>query len=120
MAVLRGCSAAASTTARRTRTTASKRTTGAKRGGALVTRAGFIGSPTNLIMLASVGSCLAAGRFGLAPSTNMQVLEPGLKLEEVTNDMKTGDPSGFTVRLRGRECSRGERTGTGIVKEKIL
>ena len=87
------------------------------RGGAVVTRAEaeFIGSPTNLIMIASTGLCLLAGRFGLAPSTRQQVLEPGLKLEEVTNDMRTGDPAGFTAVDVLALGSFGHAIGIGIV-----
>merc|ERR1712118_45384 len=102
-----------------TTTAASRRTAGTStrsRGRtAVVPRAGFIGSETNLIMIASTGLCLAAGRFGLAPSTRNQVLEPGLKLEEVTNDMKTGDPAGFTAVDVLALGSFGHAVGIGIV-----
>jgi photosystem I subunit 10 len=44
----------------------------AARSARVVTRAdgGYIGSATNLIMVASTGLVLAAGRFGLAPTAN--------------------------------------------------
>ena len=66
-------------------------------------------------MITSTGLCLLAGRFGLAPSTSAQVLEPGLKLEEVTNDMKTGDPAGFTAVDALALGSFGHAIGIGIV-----
>lgn len=66
----------------------------------LVCRAdgGFIGSTTNVIMIASTTLFLAAGRFGLAPTTNKNATA-GLKLVERGNavGLKSNDPSGFTV-----------------------
>lgn len=58
--------------------------------------AGFLGSPENLIMVASTGLCLAAGRFGLAPTSNRYATK-GLKLVESPSGLKTGDPSGFNA-----------------------
>uniref|UniRef100_A0A061R7L1 Photosystem I subunit X n=1 Tax=Tetraselmis sp. GSL018 TaxID=582737 RepID=A0A061R7L1_9CHLO len=63
---------------------------------ALQTRADFIGSSNNLIMTVSTTLCLVAGRFGLAPTAAKRA-SAGLKLSPVENDMKSGDPSGFTA-----------------------
>eukprot|EP00355_Strombidium_rassoulzadegani_P000664 CAMPEP_0168614084 /NCGR_PEP_ID=MMETSP0449_2-20121227/3788_1 /TAXON_ID=1082188 /ORGANISM="Strombidium rassoulzadegani, Strain ras09" /LENGTH=122 /DNA_ID=CAMNT_0008654745 /DNA_START=75 /DNA_END=443 /DNA_ORIENTATION=- len=60
------------------------------------TRADFIGSSNNLIMVASTTLCLVAGRFGLAPTTN-RAASAGLKLSEVPSGLKSNDPSGFTA-----------------------
>jgi photosystem I reaction center PsaK len=46
-------------------------------------------------MIASTGSCLAAARFGLAPSVK-KVAQP-LKLTDREVTMTTGDPAGFTA-----------------------
>ncbi|KAI4297454.1 hypothetical protein L6164_037345 [Bauhinia variegata] len=64
--------------------------------GALGARCDFIGSPTNLIMVASTSLMLFAGRFGLAPSANRKATA-GLKLEVRDSGLQTGDPSGFTL-----------------------
>merc|ERR1711920_440241 len=97
-----------------------RRTCGAKRagrGGAMFARAdaGFIGSPTNLVMITTTSLALLAGRFGLAPSVSRQVLEPGLKLEDVSTGMKTGDPAGFTAVDTLALGSFGHAVGIGIV-----
>merc|ERR1711998_424280 len=63
---------------------------------ALQTRADFIGSTNNMIMVASTTLCLAAGRFGLAPTVAKRA-SAGLKLSPVDTDMKSGDPAGFTI-----------------------
>mmetsp|Transcript_22781 Transcript_22781/g.63256 ORF Transcript_22781/g.63256 Transcript_22781/m.63256 type:complete len:125 (-) Transcript_22781:52-426(-) len=62
----------------------------------LQTRADFIGSSNNLIMVASTTLCLVAGRFGLAPTTN-KAASAGLKLSAVDSDLKSNDPAGFTA-----------------------
>ncbi|XVE94239.1 hypothetical protein REPUB_Repub01dG0264400 [Reevesia pubescens] len=64
--------------------------------GALGARCGFIGSPTNLIMVTTTSLMLFAGRFGLAPSANRKATA-GLKLEVRDSGLQTGDPSGFTL-----------------------
>ncbi|XP_054825767.1 photosystem I reaction center subunit psaK, chloroplastic [Prosopis cineraria] len=64
--------------------------------GALGARCDFIGSPTNLIMVASTTLMLFAGRFGLAPSANRKATA-GLKLEVRDSGLQTGDPAGFTL-----------------------
>lgn len=56
----------------------------------------FLGSAPNLIMVASTGLVLAAGRFGLVASTN-RYAPKGIKLVERPSGLKTGDPSGFNV-----------------------
>ncbi|KIZ03547.1 Photosystem I reaction center subunit psaK, chloroplastic [Monoraphidium neglectum] len=59
---------------------------------------GFIGSTTNIIMVASTGLTLAAGRFGLAPTVK-QGTTAGLKLVNRGNSagIISNDPAGFTV-----------------------
>ncbi|KAG9439102.1 hypothetical protein H6P81_019267 [Aristolochia fimbriata] len=64
--------------------------------GALGARCDFIGSPTNVIMVASTSLMLFAGRFGLAPSANRKATA-GLKLEVRDSGLQTGDPAGFTL-----------------------
>jgi photosystem I reaction center PsaK len=44
-------------------------------------------------MVASTAACLAAGRFGLAPTVN-KAASAGLKLQQVDSGLKTGDPAG--------------------------
>ncbi|KAH7277830.1 hypothetical protein KP509_38G010600 [Ceratopteris richardii] len=63
--------------------------------GALGARCDYIGSSTNLIMVASTTAMLFAGRFGLAPSANRKATA-GLKLEDRPSGLQTGDPAGFT------------------------
>ncbi|XP_039130100.1 photosystem I reaction center subunit psaK, chloroplastic [Dioscorea cayenensis subsp. rotundata] len=65
-------------------------------GGALGARCGFIGSPTNIIMITTTSLMLFAGRFGLAPSANRKATA-GLKLEARDSGLQTGDPAGFTL-----------------------
>ncbi|KAL0911857.1 hypothetical protein M5K25_017784 [Dendrobium thyrsiflorum] len=57
--------------------------------GALSARCGFIGSPTNIIMVTSTALMLFAGRFGLAPSAN-RVATAGLKLEARDSGCRLG------------------------------
>ncbi|CAM6091612.1 unnamed protein product [Calypogeia fissa] len=64
--------------------------------GALGARCDYIGSPTNLIVVASTTLMLFAGRFGLAPSANKKALA-GLQLVERPSGLQTGDPAGFTL-----------------------
>ena len=78
----------------------------------MVPRAGFIGSETNLIMIASTGLCLAAGRFGLAPSTRNQVLEPGAWRErEKENNMSRARENGGKKILERKNTSSHASTG---------
>jgi len=67
---------------------------------ALVCRAdgGFIGSTTNVIMIASTTLFLGAARAGLAPTSNRNTTA-GLKLVDSGNavGLKSGDPAGFTI-----------------------
>jgi len=66
----------------------------------LVCRAdgGYLGSTTNIIMIASTTLFLSAARFGLAPTANRNATA-GLKLVEKGNavGLKSNDPDGFTV-----------------------
>lgn len=48
------------------------------------------------IMVTSTGLCLAASRFGLAPSVK-KVAAPSLKLSDRAMDLVTNDPAGFTA-----------------------
>lgn len=62
----------------------------------MVVRADFIGSPENLSVVVGTTLCLAAGRFGLAPTAN-RVASAGLKLSNRESGLKSGDPAGFTI-----------------------
>jgi len=59
---------------------------------------GYLGSTTNIIMIASTTLFLSAARFGLAPTANRNATA-GLKLVEKGNavGLKSNDPDGFTV-----------------------
>ncbi|GIL46266.1 hypothetical protein Vafri_3282 [Volvox africanus] len=97
---------------------ASVRPAKATRRNSVVVRAdgGFIGSSTNLIMVASTGACLAAARFGLAPSVKKQATA-GLKLVEGKNaaGVISNDPAGFTIVDVLAMGSAGHAIGAGIV-----
>ncbi|KAL1370774.1 hypothetical protein HN51_000972 [Arachis hypogaea] len=82
--------------------------------GALGTRCDFIGSETNLIMVASTTLMLFAGRFGLAPSANRKATA-GLKLEVRDSGLQTGDPAGFTLADTLACGTVGHIIGVGIV-----
>ncbi|KAG0464774.1 hypothetical protein HPP92_018938 [Vanilla planifolia] len=82
--------------------------------GALGVRCAFIGSPTNLIMVASTTLMLFAGRFGLAPSANRKATA-GLKLEARDSGLQTGDPAGFTLADTLACGTVGHIIGVGIV-----
>ncbi|ERN05353.1 photosystem I reaction center subunit psaK, chloroplastic [Amborella trichopoda] len=83
--------------------------------GALGARCGdFLGSPTNLIMVASTSLMLFAGRFGLAPSANRKATA-GLKLEGRDSGLQTGDPAGFTGADTLACGSLGHIIGVGVV-----
>ncbi|XP_020592430.1 photosystem I reaction center subunit psaK, chloroplastic [Phalaenopsis equestris] len=82
--------------------------------GALSARCGFIGSPTNIIMVTSTTLMLFAGRFGLAPSAN-RVATAGLKLEARDSGLQTGDPAGFTLADTLACGSVGHIIGVGVV-----
>ncbi|KAG6490264.1 photosystem I reaction center subunit psaK, chloroplastic-like isoform X2 [Zingiber officinale] len=70
---------------------------GGNGGGALGARCdGFIGSPTNLIIVTSTTLMLFAGRFGLAPSANRKATA-GLRLVVRDSGLQSGDPAGFTL-----------------------
>jgi photosystem I subunit 10 len=77
--------------------------------------AGFIGSPTNVIMVVSTGLVLAAGRFGLAPTSSRLVSAPGLKLSERKSGLLSGDPAGYTVSDVLYGGTAGHILGIGIV-----
>ncbi|KAI9091319.1 hypothetical protein K1719_028130 [Acacia pycnantha] len=85
-----------------------------KRQGGLRVRCDFIGSPTNLIMVASTSLMLFAGRFGLAPSANRKATA-GLKLEARDSGLQTGDPAGFTLADTLACGSVGHIIGVGVV-----
>ncbi|KAE7996111.1 hypothetical protein FH972_000859 [Carpinus fangiana] len=82
--------------------------------GALGARCGFIGSPTNLIIVTSTSLMLFAGRFGLAPSANRKATA-GLKLEVRDSGLQTGDPAGFTLADTLACGSLGHIIGVGVV-----
>ncbi|KAI5081626.1 hypothetical protein GOP47_0001369 [Adiantum capillus-veneris] len=86
-----------------------------KRGnGALGARCDYIGSSTNLIMVASTTAMLFAGRFGLAPSANRKA-SAGLKLEDRPSGLQTGDPAGFTGTDTLACGAMGHVIGVGVV-----
>ncbi|XP_020095315.1 photosystem I reaction center subunit psaK, chloroplastic-like [Ananas comosus] len=82
--------------------------------GALGARCGFIGSPTNLIMITTTSLMLFAGRFGLAPSANRKATA-GLKLEVRDSGLQTADPAGFTLADTLACGTVGHIMGVGIV-----
>uniref|UniRef100_A0A7N0U284 Photosystem I reaction center subunit psaK, chloroplastic n=1 Tax=Kalanchoe fedtschenkoi TaxID=63787 RepID=A0A7N0U284_KALFE len=82
--------------------------------GAMGARCGFIGSPTNLIMVTSTTLMLFAGRFGLAPSANKKSTA-GLKLEARDSGLQTGDPAGFTLADTLACGTVGHIIGVGVV-----
>ncbi|KAK1279495.1 hypothetical protein QJS04_geneDACA017718 [Acorus gramineus] len=83
--------------------------------GALGARCGgYIGSPTNIIMVTTTTLMLFAGRFGLAPSANRKATA-GLKLEARDSGLQTGDPAGFTLADTLACGSVGHIIGVGVV-----
>lgn len=80
-----------------------------------MTRAGYLGSPTNLIFIASTAAFLTAGRFGLAPTAKKHT-KAGLKLyDDDSEGLTTSDPGGYTavdVLVGG---SQGHVVATGVV-----
>ncbi|XP_024370983.1 photosystem I reaction center subunit psaK, chloroplastic [Physcomitrium patens] len=82
--------------------------------GALGARCDYIGSSTNLIMVASTTLMLFAGRFGLAPSANRKSTA-GLKLVDRDSGLQTGDPAGFTATDTLACGALGHVIGVGIV-----
>ncbi|KAB1222719.1 Photosystem I reaction center subunit psaK, chloroplastic [Morella rubra] len=82
--------------------------------GALGARCDFIGSPTNVIMVASTSLMLFAGRFGLAPSANRKATA-GLRLEVRDSGLQTGDPAGFTLADTLACGTVGHIIGVGVV-----
>lgn len=83
---------------------------------ALVCRADFLGSPTNLIMIATTTATLSAARFGLAPTAKKSATA-GLKLVDNKNaaGVLTGDPGGFTIVDVFAMGAAGHGLGIGIV-----
>merc|ERR1719414_535742 len=82
----------------------------------VVARADFFGSSTNLIMVASTTACLAAGRFGLAPTANKPALGGnGLQLRDKSAGVGSADPAGFTVVDVFAMGSAGHVIGAGII-----
>lgn len=63
------------------------------------------------IMVSSITACLAAARFGLAPSVKKEA-KP-LKLSEREVMMTTGDPAGFTATDVLAMGSAGHAIGVG-------
>ncbi|KIY99272.1 Photosystem I reaction center subunit psaK [Monoraphidium neglectum] len=77
---------------------------------------GFIGSPTNIIMVASTGLTLAAGRLGLAPTVKRGTTA-GLKFVERPNaaGIISNDPGGFTIVDTLALGALGHIIGVGLV-----
>ncbi|PNH01137.1 Photosystem I reaction center subunit psaK, chloroplastic [Tetrabaena socialis] len=89
----------------------------ASRRTSVVVRAdGFIGSSTNLIMIASTTATLTAARLGFAPTVKKQATA-GLKLVEGKNaaGVISNDPSGFTIVDVLAMGAAGHGIGVGIV-----
>ncbi|KAF6253965.1 polypeptide 37 precursor [Scenedesmus sp. NREL 46B-D3] len=84
----------------------------------LVCRAdgGFIGSSTNLIMVASTTAFLAAGKFGLAPTVKRGT-DAACKLQDRPNaaGLISNDPTGFTAVDTLAFGALGHMAGVGIV-----
>jgi len=76
---------------------------------------GFLGSTTNLIMIASTTLFLSAARFGLAPTSNAHT-GAGTKLY-VKNDsgVASNDPSGFNIVDVLVGGSQGHVVGIGMI-----
>uniref|UniRef100_UPI003003A719 Photosystem I reaction center subunit X psaK n=1 Tax=Coelastrella TaxID=75800 RepID=UPI003003A719 len=77
---------------------------------------GFIGSTTNLIMVASTAAFLAAGKFGLAPTVKRGT-DAACKLVDRPNaaGLISNDPSGFTAVDTLAFGALGHIAGVGIV-----
>ncbi|KAL6770286.1 PSAK1 [Auxenochlorella protothecoides x Auxenochlorella symbiontica] len=81
----------------------------------VVTRAGYIGSPTNVIMVLSTFLPIVAGRLGLAPTATRHTT-PGLKLyEDKSAGLISGDPAGLTIWDVLALGALGHIIGVGIV-----
>ena len=65
-------------------------------------------------MVTSIGLCLAASRFGLAPSVK-KVAAPSLKLSDRNMDLVTNDPAGFTAADTLAMGAAGERDSLGML-----
>ena len=76
--------------------------------------ASYLGSTTNLIMVASTAATLTAARFGLAPSVK-KVSTAGLKLVDREVPFVTNDPAGFTAVDVLAMGAAGHILGVGIV-----
>lgn len=79
------------------------RNRGSRTRGAVQCKAGFIGSPTNLIVGGSTLLILFAGRFGLMPTSVRragQESEGYLKLTDEVSEEPSGDPAGFKISVR--------------------
>lgn len=79
-----------------------------------VTKADYIGSPENVLMVASTTAFLVAGRFGLAPSTTKKATA-GLKLVPQNPGLVSGDPSGYTFADVFAAGSLGHIVGIGMI-----
>lgn len=78
-------------------------------------KASFIGSTTNIVMIASTTAFLAAGRFGLAPTVNRQATA-GLKLQQTdTPPLESRDPDGFNIVDCLALGALGHGVGVGVV-----
>ncbi|PNW70544.1 hypothetical protein CHLRE_17g724300v5 [Chlamydomonas reinhardtii] len=99
-----------------TRPSAIRPTKAARRSSVVVRADGFIGSSTNLIMVASTTATLAAARFGLAPTVKKNTTA-GLKLVDSKNSagVISNDPAGFTIVDVLAMGAAGHGLGVGIV-----
>jgi photosystem I subunit 10 len=86
----------------------------ARRAGPVAVRAGFFGSPENIIIIASTTAFLGASRFGLAPSAT-KTSTAGLKLVAQNPGLKSNDPAGFTAADVLGAGALGHGIGVGVI-----
>lgn len=100
------------------RVTAARKTTVAARPNRMIVRADYMGSPTNLVMVANIAATLAMGRFKFSP---LGVLVPSTKKEAyaaasaVPESGAWTDPEGFTAAKVLAFASLGHAHGIGMV-----
>lgn len=80
----------------------------------LVAKAGFIGCPTNLIMMSAIFGTMAAGRFGLIAGTRYG-MNAKLKMYRKEAPFATGDPDGYNWVDVMAHASFGHIIGVGTV-----
>lgn len=76
-------------------------------------RAAVVPKAFNTAVVVMTGLCLAAGRFGLAPTAN-GTTSAGLKISKKDSGLTSGDPAGFTLVDVMALGSMGHVLGVGI------